>query len=154
MEGSHETHPISPILSNDDVPEVEVDGPREVEAQESDQREDLPDMLCQPCEQEAREPMALTDPGKPTAEMVAKHNITHLPFRAWCPDCVRGRAPAGAHYKQKKDDQDQRIPTISYDYGFANELQDEDEKKAEKESDDEEKKHEFKLLVVKDQRTK
>ena len=29
---------------------------------------------------------------KPSAEEIRKHNLTHLPFRSWCPICVAARA--------------------------------------------------------------
>ena len=34
---------------------------------------------------------ALPAPPQPTPEMVASHNVSHIPFRSWCAHCVRGR---------------------------------------------------------------
>ena len=31
------------------------------------------------------------DPGAPSAEEVARHSATHLPYRSWCKHCVNGR---------------------------------------------------------------
>jgi hypothetical protein len=36
-------------------------------------------------EEEAREPKVLRDPGAPTEAEVERHNVTHQPFRSWCP---------------------------------------------------------------------
>ncbi len=33
----------------------------------------------------------MLDPKLPTAEEVRQHDITHMPYRNWCPHCVRGR---------------------------------------------------------------
>ena len=33
-----------------------------------------------------------TTPSSPTYEEVARHNETHLPYRAWCKVCVQGKA--------------------------------------------------------------
>jgi hypothetical protein len=68
-------------------------------------------------EEEARVPVALRDPGQPTAQEIIEHNLTHVPYRSWCPDCVRGR---GSHLSHKKQgiDKDDAIPTISFDYAF------------------------------------
>ena len=37
--------------------------------------------------------VALPAPPRPTPQMVADHQVAHIPFRSWCPACVRGRAP-------------------------------------------------------------
>ena len=37
----------------------------------------------------------------PTQEEVEKHNRTHLPFRIWCPHCMRGRGKEAPHYRSK-----------------------------------------------------
>ena len=29
----------------------------------------------------------------PSPEMIAHHNLTHVPYKAWCPYCVAGRTP-------------------------------------------------------------
>ena len=39
--------------------------------------------------EEAKKPEVLRDPGAPTPKEVEEHNVTHLPFRSWCPHCQR-----------------------------------------------------------------
>ena len=56
--------------------------------------------------QEQREAKPVKDPGIPTQEEYDKHMLTHTPFRAWCPRCVRGEAVAKPH---KRGDRDQII---------------------------------------------
>ena len=41
---------------------------------------------------EAVQPKTKPPPAKPSAEEVEKHMVTHLPFRDWCPHCVRGKS--------------------------------------------------------------
>ena len=62
--------------------------------------------LCQPCQ--------------PTqAEVDAHERAYHLPYRSWCSSCVRGRGKAQPHKRIPADEKAaERIPTISYDYGF------------------------------------
>ena len=36
-------------------------------------------------------PRVTPSPGMPTARERAIHRITHIPYRSWCDDCVRGR---------------------------------------------------------------
>jgi hypothetical protein len=60
------------------------------------------------------------DPGQPTREERARHDLTHLPFRPWCADCVAGRAADDPHRRVVRDDDDG--PTkVSVDYGFFSE---------------------------------
>ena len=40
--------------------------------------------VCPPCGNE-RIPNRLSSPIKPSAEDVDRHNLTHLPYRNWCP---------------------------------------------------------------------
>ena len=40
------------------------------------------------------------DPGQPTAEERRTHEITHLPYRSWCPTCVAGRGTGFKHLSQ------------------------------------------------------
>jgi hypothetical protein len=71
----------------------------------------------EPEAEEAREPRVPRDPGAPTATEVEQHNVTHLPFRAWCPACVMGKARDKMHRKQE-DGAEKGIPEIVFDYGF------------------------------------
>ena len=68
-------------------------------------------------EEEAREPQVLRDPGAPTEAEVEKHNVTHLPFRSWCPACVEGKA-RDKHHKKREYQHNKEIPEIVFDYGF------------------------------------
>ena len=121
----------------------------------------------------ARRARGLPDPGKPTPQQIAEHELTHLPFRSWCPDCVRGKAQANPHLRREDRRVDQSIPTISFDYGFASESS---KRRQEERKDEEEERRLFgpmmneeenvdgdrsredrdvlKVLVVKDERSR
>ena len=66
---------------------------------------------------EAREPRTRRDPGAPTEAEIEQHNVTHLPFRAWCPSCVEGKARDRPHRKQEDVDE-KGLPVVVFDYGF------------------------------------
>lgn len=68
------------------------------------------------CDQGARTPVKLRDPRKPSAEEVALHEMTHLPFRSWCSHCVRGRGRAADHRAVKEE---RGVGEIHVDYGFV-----------------------------------
>ena len=40
-------------------------------------------------------------PHQPTKEQIAQHNLTHLPYRAWCPHCLAARRPHSRHLSSK-----------------------------------------------------
>ena len=41
------------------------------------------------------EPVTESVPVEPTEEDKERHRLTHLPFQAWCPECVQGAGRAG-----------------------------------------------------------
>ena len=61
---------------------------------------------------------ALPAPPQPTPEMVASHNVSHIPFRSWCSHCVRGRGRSFYHKKVSHEADDPSRPVVSLDYGF------------------------------------
>lgn len=66
---------------------------------------------------EGRAPITLRDPGAPIQEDVDQRNITHVPYRAWCPACVSGRARDRDHHKKEGQDE-KRVPELVFDYAF------------------------------------
>ena len=57
------------------------------------------------------------DPGAPSAEEVARHAATHLPYRSWCKHCVNGRGVAHPHITQHNS-KDGEVPTVGVDYHY------------------------------------
>ena len=43
------------------------------------------------------------------------HEATHLPFRIWCEDCVKGRKDNPPHTRVRDEVE---VPEIMFDYGF------------------------------------
>ena len=103
-------------------------GDRVIEFQEEDDEQ----------AQESQDPLALPDPGKPTAQEVEAHNITHLPHRSWCPVCVKARARDRPHRPQRGPGE-KEVPEIVFDYCFMG-ARGEEETQA--------------ILVIKDRRTR
>ena len=64
--------------------------------------------------EEAIEVKGLPDVCMPCAAEVNQHNLTHLPFRDWCPYCVQGKAVSYPHLKKKKETSE--VAVISSDY--------------------------------------
>ena len=60
----------------------------------------------------------LPQPKVPTAAQIAAHNITHLPYRSWCPHCVAARRPNSQHFRASSKS-DRADPLLVADYCFV-----------------------------------
>ena len=89
--------------------------------------------------EEVRAGIPLTAPQRVSKQEREERELTHTPFRAWCPLCVRGRGKNQAHEKGKhKEDDGNKVPRISMDYFFM--------------SSKDEKAHENPIIVMVDER--
>ena len=50
---------------------------------------------------------------------VLKHNLTHLPYKAWCPACVRGKGRPDVHKQDDNRGTNREHPTISFDLFYT-----------------------------------
>ncbi len=69
-------------------------------------------------QEEARKPAVPQPPKRPSRAVVDEHNLTHMPYQAWCPDCVRGRGLGARHVMKERTDEEMRIPVVAADYAF------------------------------------
>ena len=86
-----------------------VEEEREGEAEEQECEED------DEVETGKRMPARMADPQLPTEEEVQMHQLTHLPYRSWCCQCIRGRGKALEHRRQNREHQ---VPEVHLDYCF------------------------------------
>ena len=63
------------------------------------------------------------DPRLPTQREVDEHNVTHVPYRNWCPHCVRGRGRDLDH--RRSVEEGHRVLEFSFDYCFMGDSSDE-----------------------------
>ena len=90
-------------------------------------------------EEEAHTVGVQRTPMLPSQSEIDEHNLTHLPFRDWCPFCIRGRGLSSGHFARKTPEESQ-VPTISIDYCFL--------------GDETTRDTDLPVLVVRDRRTK
>ena len=90
-----------PVFDVDDVEEV-------VEKLEDNE------VINAPEEEEAEVVQRLPTPGAPTLSEILDHCATHVPFRAWCPDCVEGRVREFGHSSCQPSG-GRGVPTVSLD---------------------------------------
>ena len=67
--------------------------------------------------QEALPPQGQPAPYTPTQSEIDNHNLSHLPYRSWCPLCVRGKGKASPH-RAHGSHHEAGVPVISIDYKF------------------------------------
>ena len=58
----------------------------------------------------------MMNPLLPSAREVEEHNISHLPFRNWCPHCVKGRGREADHRRQPRTEHG--VDEFHLDYCF------------------------------------
>ena len=68
--------------------------------------------------EEARRGISRKPPVSPSPEELRIHRLTHYPFRSWCPACVAGRAKSWPHQRRQEDDDEDGVPSVSFDYCF------------------------------------
>ena len=65
---------------------------------------------------DSREIRKLIDPRKPSQEEVDEHELTHLPYRNWCPICVKAKGKELDH--RKSIEEPRGLSEYSFDYCF------------------------------------
>ena len=85
---------------------------------------DEEEILCGPCGDDAQKPSLFKAPTTPSAEEVATHFLTHMPYRSWCPHCVACRRGNTPHVS--KPDAPRTIPLLVADYCYIRDTKDQD----------------------------
>ena len=79
----------------------------------------------------------MREPYRPSKAEREEHERTHVPFRSWCPHCMRGKSKASGHKSSGAEGSQRSKPIISIDYAYLTTAgggsRAEDEEKAEKE---------------------
>ena len=68
--------------------------------------------------EEARPVTGPPIPPTPSKEDVARHRLTHRPYRSWCPHCIRGKGRADRHMQSNQKHDRSDIPKLASDYFF------------------------------------
>ena len=117
---SNKTNPVSPHCQNSlcmpcRIEDEDNDGelcPAEGGEGVAQEDEDLIDKE----EEEIKYIKAPRVPIAPSREEVARHRLTHYPFRDWCPHCVKGKGRADPHQPSRQKGQATEVPKIVSDY--------------------------------------
>ncbi len=110
-------------------------------------------IVCAPCGNH-RIPNKLSSPMKPSAADVDEHYCTHLPYRNWCPVCVKAKAKEGDHRRRVElEDDKSGLPIVALDYQALNEETNEEGEKKRMLVDKSEDDGKLKMIVGKDEPT-
>ena len=58
---------------------------------------------------EAQSGKGVTKPAEPTRKEWEEHQLTHVPFRSWCPFCVKGRGAPNMPLDEAKKEERERM---------------------------------------------
>ena len=68
---------------------------------------------------------AMPQPVAPSVEEWVRHQLTHIPFKGWCPICIQAKAKNPAHKKNVRVER--KLPVVSMDYMFMSKKPDNDQ---------------------------
>ena len=69
-------------------------------------------------------PVGAPEPPQPSKAEVARHNLTHINYRTWCPHCVMARRPAAQH--RSNPHSKRNVPLFCADYCLVRDPLDEE----------------------------
>ena len=113
-----------PVAENYSFVGIENAVPSRDVADSSELRLDVDDDAAESDPVLVQAPRALSSPSQPTAEEIAQHWLTHLPYRSWCKFCVaakRGNAPHRFCHLYSRE-----IPLLVADYCYVRDSRDDD----------------------------
>ena len=67
-------------------------------------------------------PVGIPAPPQPSKAEVARHNLTHINYRSWCPHCVFGRRNNTSH--RSRQSSHRKVPLFCADYCFVRDVED------------------------------
>ena len=68
-------------------------------------------------------PLGVPEPPQPSRTEVARHNLTHVNYRSWCPHCVAGRRSNNPHRTRLSNHR--KVPLLCADYCYLRDVEDE-----------------------------
>ena len=72
--------------------------------------------------EDGQKPIPVPSPGSHTREEYVRHCLTHVPYRSWCPHCVKGQRHNAAHTTKPKGVRE--VPMLAIDYCFVRDSED------------------------------
>ncbi len=83
-------------IQGEDKPE-KARGSQEGVKDTMEEDEEEQEIKVEDLEEGGRKMKVIRKPQEPTKEEVEEHSLIHVPFRSWCPHCVRGRGRNPGH---------------------------------------------------------
>ena len=83
-----------------------------IEDDEDEEGEELPTST------EAGVPSSFTSPEQLTQGEIDEHDLTHLPYRSWCPICASAAGMEDRHMRRTDEVEEGELTTVGMDYNF------------------------------------
>ena len=81
----------------------------------------MPEVVVQSDGEAVQVPRCMPCPRTPHPDVVARHNLTHVPYADWCPHCLAARRANNSHF-QKDETFRRSTPPLVMDYCFIRSL--------------------------------
>lgn len=107
---------VKPVSENDQMDCREGHDSKSEEIESDEQNDELEEEEC-----DFKPSKGITAPHRPSRREIEEHMRTHVPFKAWCPHCVRGKAKSRPHFRSNNSDREAQVPVIAIDYMYMNE---------------------------------
>ena len=119
-----ESTSISSMSSREKNPRTQasvepIEEQRPADGRPGSSSDDVPERVLEGDDVEGiRVPVTLKAPHRVTKEEREAHEVTHMPYRAWCPHCVQARGRNTPHRPRADDAKASGVPKIAMDYVF------------------------------------
>ena len=78
-------------------------------------------------EMEEVQPRELPEPELPSLEVQRQHRLVHVPFAAWCEDCVKAKAKDAPHFRRsalaRHTESPEEPPVVQVDYTVIGQME-------------------------------
>ena len=96
-------------------PNTDMKSNADSQGQEDEMEQTEENMQCTICNVEELKMKIVRNPGSPTAEEKERHDMTHNPYRSWCPVCVEAKGREDPHFRGKGEKRE-GVNVIGMDY--------------------------------------
>ena len=109
---------------------------QQAEAEAGGDRDDL-EGADEDVEEEHERQRPVRHPELPSREMIAEHNLTHIPYRPWCRACLRGKGKRRPSLRLTGEYAEEHCTRVRMDYASLTEKADESEVEPDAEAEEE-----------------
>ena len=128
MSSGHVLYPVRPVFEDEGLGDLQgfsspAESPIPASQKDGGVVTEKVDTECDIEEGDVRMGRGRPEPREPSAAEVARHNLTHMPYRSWCPHCVAARRANEPHHRGSEE---RHKPLLVLDYCWVTDIGSED----------------------------